>query len=70
MSINQRIRTSPQSDNLREEVLEYDHWAFEVRVLALHCFQILLEVIRARGKDEIMFRSTNTSSFLNNLSLK
>ena len=38
------------------EDLEYDHWAFEVRVLALHCFHILLEVIRAWGKDKVMFR--------------
>lgn len=55
MSINQCIRSSPQSDNLRFELLEDDLWAFEVRVHALHCFQILLEVIRARGTDEIIF---------------
>lgn len=54
MSINQHIRSSPQSDNLRREVLEDDHWAFEIRALVLHCFHILVEVIRARGMDEVI----------------
>jgi hypothetical protein len=34
------------------EDLEYDHWAFEVRVLALHCLQLVMTC--AIG--EVMFR--------------
>jgi hypothetical protein len=42
------------------EDLEYDHWAFEVRVLALHCLQTLM----ACAKGEVMWRHNQSLELL------